>query len=229
MINYRDEKEHDLLLIELVREHHRLGGTLQSHLTMLKEYRERHPQLILSVARSAIGRNKDHRLACADLLFIGALYRSWDLLEAIESLITQRNLLVVEALLRLQIDSLLYLNYIQRLPFDDAVWLARGLLSGPRKGALRDRHGVRLTDSFLLSQLIKTYPHLDELYSAACRGVHLSDRLVFAPMHWVGSSSPTFHFDRSKRFSDDDLEGLLVDVEYATSVLHRIVSKWATP
>lgn len=206
-----------------------LLGTLQSHLTMLKEYRERHPQLIDSVARSAIGRNKDHGLNSADLLFIGALYRSWDLLEAIEALITQRNLLVVEALLRLQIDSLLYLNYIQRLPFDDAVWLARALESGPRKGALRDRRGVRLTDSFLLSQLVETYPDFDELYSAACRGVHLSDRLVFAPMQWIGSRSPTIHFDRSKRFSDDDLESLIVAVAYATSVLHRIVGEWAAP
>lgn len=121
------------------------------YLAQLRELDREHSGLIKRVLDVAVRRNKgiwEKSVGLVELTIIGFVNRSSDVLDAISTLMTRRNVFIVEAVFRLQLDSVLYLNYILSLKHREAEEaFCRNLVSKPRRASVKDENGRRLPTS----------------------------------------------------------------------------------
>lgn len=119
-----------------------------------------------------------------DLLTLAVLERSMSLHRAIEDLIVSENYPCAAALIRLQLDSCL--RYFAVSLVADSQSLIMDVLDGERISRMKDKSGAKMTDQYLLGQLLDHYPEISDrvqrVYERTSGFVHLSKVHMHLPV-----------------------------------------------
>ena len=107
-----------------------------------------------------------------DWIFIGVMARSYSLVDGFIDAFDAWNPVVMAPLLRLQIDSLVRLSYLTKVPKVEDV--ALHLIGGGEFRDLRDVNGDRLSDRRLIEHAEELHPWIDDVYKATSGWVHFS-------------------------------------------------------
>lgn len=137
----------------------------------------------------------DPSIYVSDLIILGALKRTLALSSGFRTHIQDRNFTCAAALLRLQLDTALRL-YAGSL-CNNSDEYAEALLHGKRIDKLKDKHGRRLSDSYLAEKLSKKYSWVKQVYEELCDFIHFSNRHIFAPVAKLNEKERSFHFQIS--------------------------------
>jgi len=142
-------------------------------------------------------------LHICDHVVIGVLNRTADLLDGILLLTDNWNFVAAVPLVRLLVDSLIRLMYLESRPDRDT--LAKKVLAGTSFRELRDTDKAKLTDRRLVDLAARRYRWVSEVYAQTTDFVHLSHRVCFQPFSpldenddchmWVGGSGRTWPED----------------------------------
>ena len=127
-----------------------------------------------------------------DLLAAGALNRSKAHLGGFRQLIGAKNLICAGALLRLQLDTALRFHaaFLVEHPHEFAI----AVLGGKRIRDLKDRHGEKMTDAYLVRKLGEEFDWVPRVYERTSGYVHLSATHLMSAM---GSTEGAAEPDRS--------------------------------
>lgn len=141
--------------------------SLEASLTRLKYLDEVHLELGKQMFEAFGG-----TLYGMDLLTAGVLNRSKAHIAGFRQLIEGKNLICAGALLRLQLDTALrlYAAFLVERPHD----FAFAVLGGQRIRDLKDRDGMKMTDSYLVKRLGLEYDWIPRVYERTSGYVHLS-------------------------------------------------------
>jgi hypothetical protein len=131
----------------------------------------------------------------SDFIILGAIKRTFALSDGFRGHIRDRNFTCAAALARLQLDTALRL-YAGSL-FNDSEAYAQAVFEGKRIDKLKDKHGKRLTDSYLAEKLSEKYPWVKKVYENLCDFIHLSNRHFFTSIAKMDDTERTFHLQIS--------------------------------
>lgn len=112
-----------------------------------------------------------------DFLAVATLNRSLCLLGAFCSLVEAKNMIAAVPLLRCQLDNAL--RFFASTLVDQPHDFAWKVVEGTPIRKLKDRHGKKMTDVYLVEELSKAYPWVSSLYEQASGYVHLSEKHIF--------------------------------------------------
>ncbi len=196
-------------------------GSMEGQLALLDELRRQQ----MTVAQAMLEADQ-RKLFPLDLLALAALNRSLLTSSGFMSLMRARNLTSANAILRLQLDTILRLH---------AAWIApnphefsTAMLAGERVNRLRDRGGRLMRDAYLVARVSEKYPWIARVYKETSGFIHLSDK------HFLGSVSDVGeHHSVTFKVSPDDshvperffLETAAAFVE-ATRVILQYIEGW---
>ena len=163
-----------------------------------------------------------------DFLVCAAINRSVALSAGFRTMIRDQNFISAGALLRLQLDTAfrVFAGFIVDKPHEFAV----SVLEGKHIRNMKDRNGQRMTDHYLVSQLVKEYPWIELVYENTSGYVHLSDKHFFNTFDYA---------DREKRsgyvlkigsgdidFPDEIYLEAISAFRASTQILMRYVNGW---
>jgi hypothetical protein len=137
----------------------------------------------------------DTSMYVSDFIILGALKRTLALSAGFRGHIRDRNFTCAAALTRLQLDTALRL-YAGSL-YKDSEEYARAVLEGKRIDKLKDKHGKKLTDSYLAEKLSEKYPWVKKVYETLCDFIHLSNRHFFTSIAKTSDADRTFQLQIS--------------------------------
>lgn len=115
-----------------------------------------------------------------DMVAMGAVKRSASQSYGLRLFIEGWNLLCARALLRTQIDTALRFSalWLVKAPHD----VAREILRGERLDKMKDQHGKRMTDAYLISKLAPEHTWLPDVYERTSGYIHFSGAHMFSPI-----------------------------------------------
>jgi hypothetical protein len=116
----------------------------------------------------------------SNLILNGFIKRSVDLANGFIILMDAQNLLCAAPIIRMQIDTLLRVNYINFLIDPNDIFVR--LISGEKFDRIRDDEGRLLKDFILRKHAKKEFPWIDEIYGNTSAFIHFSDKHIFSPI-----------------------------------------------
>ena len=163
-----------------------------------------------------------------DLVII-IVNRSLRLIEAYSWLITQRNFVCAEPLLRLQIDSLMRMNSTQL--FENPTWIVNCFLQDQELKKIKSKEGQSLTDRYLYTKISEIYPGLDELYKRCSASIHLSKPLLAGLIKDTSTKNKTITWRVSldspaAQYTDEDTVSALKIFYLVTTCLIDFLNRW---
>ena len=113
-----------------------------------------------------------------DLLAIGAVKRLLSTSSGFSALIKSWNMTCARSVLRMHIDTFLRFSAINLVekPHD----LAQKVRNGEHISNIKDKTGKKMTDKYLVEQLLCEYPWLNEVYDNLCGYVHFSNQHILS-------------------------------------------------
>jgi hypothetical protein len=126
----------------------------------------------------------DPALYGLDLLAAAVLNRSIILIEGFCTLMEARNYLCAAPLVRLQLDSVL--RFSGAALVDDPHEFALKILAGTAVRKIKDRHGNRMTDAYLLEKLAVDYPWMPQVHEFTSGFIHLSEKHIIHTVRKLG-------------------------------------------
>lgn len=196
--------------------------TLRKRFEVLKKLRQAHLDVgtkMLSVA--------DGNIYVTDLVMIGVLKRSLDILDGCISLVERWNLSAAAPLLRLQLDSLLKLVYLATLKDADVVSME--IIKGHSFRNMRDRNGKKLTDARLRDYARPLYPWIDEVYKQTSKLIHFSEKHCFLSVNSLDEQSRRVDFfigEGVTNWPESEIDSLLSAMGCTTDALLKAVIGW---
>lgn len=127
------------------------------------------------------GREAISEIGCSrrvtDFVLMGFIKRSIDLVEGFTILLDDWNLVCAAPIVRMQLDSLLRLNYLSKLdnPYD----ISKRLFSGDQFDKIKDKDGKNLTDKYLREFAGKEFPWIADVYYETSKHIHFSNKHFF--------------------------------------------------
>lgn len=112
-----------------------------------------------------------------DLLFMAAINRSRSHTGAFIDLIKTNNYLAAAPMIRMQVDSILRLSASRLV--NDPHEFARQVLAGDPIRKMKDRHGNKMTDAYLLGRFKHKNTWIEGVYSAGSAFIHLSEKHIY--------------------------------------------------
>ena len=112
-----------------------------------------------------------------DLLFLAALNRSRSYTGAFLDLMKKENYLAAAPMIRQQVDSILRLSASRLV--NNPHEFAQRVLAGEPIRKMKDVHGNKMTDAYLLSTFKHENPWIEGVYSAGSGFIHLSEKHIF--------------------------------------------------
>jgi hypothetical protein len=149
-----------------------MSDTLDEKLAKIEVRDEQLRQYFLEAMKA------DPTLYIADFVIYGALKRTLALSDGFRRHIRERNFTCAAALLRLQLDTALRL-YAAKLHANPFAY-ADAIFNGKPVNKLKDRHGERMTDSYLAKRMNREFPWVKKMYDELCDFIHFSNRHIFA-------------------------------------------------
>ncbi|NMY42523.1 hypothetical protein HBN76_14470 [Pseudomonas sp. WS 5013] len=112
-----------------------------------------------------------------DLLFLAAINRSRSYTGAFLELMKKENYLAAAPMIRQQVDSILRLSAsrLVKNPHE----FAQRVLAGEAIRKIKDMHGNKMTDAYLLTTFKHENPWIEGVYSAGSGFIHLSEKHIF--------------------------------------------------
>lgn len=112
-----------------------------------------------------------------DLLFLAAINRSRSYTGAFLELMKKENYLAAVPMIRQQVDSILRLSAsrLVKNPHE----FAQRVLAGEAIRKIKDMHGNKMTDAYLLTTFKHENPWIEGVYSAGSGFIHLSEKHIF--------------------------------------------------
>jgi hypothetical protein len=163
-----------------------------------------------------------------DFVLMGVLERSLDILDAAQVLIERWNFTAAAPLLRMQLDSLLRVNYLSKV--GDAEAVSREVFAGTPFYKLKDAKGKPLTDARLRDYARARYDWIDRVYEATSKLIHLSDRHVFGTVQSINEENRTVQHVigvGAPNWPEERLEEFLQVLITTTDALLKTVGGWA--
>jgi len=102
--------------------------------------------------------------------------RSLSTATAFVTLVEQHNMVCARTLLRTQIDSVMRLHAFSLV--DDPHQMAMKVLEGEHIRRIKDRHGQKMTDAYLVQKLGKDIEWLERVYERTSGFIHLSNEFI---------------------------------------------------
>ncbi len=195
---------------------------LQKKFEMLKKQHQTHLDVGLKMLSVDNG-----KFYVTDIVIIGVLKRSLDLIDGITSLVERWNFSAAAPLLRLQLDSLLRLVYLATLKNADTV--SADIINGHSFGNLKDKEGKKLTDVRLRDYARTVYPWIDDVYKETSKLIHFSEKHCFQPFHCQDEQSRKLEIIIGEGFPnwlEADIDSLLDAMGCITDALLKVVIGW---
>jgi len=155
-----------------------ISKAYEGHQNLIEAYsllvgiKEGHLKVFMDLLRSSGGAQMH-----IDFVFLGLLNRSLNICDAILILVAKRNFIAAAPLLRIQIDTLLRLCYIETL--HDSQPLAEAIMSGLDFRKIKDSQGRKLTDERLRDYARAKFTWIDDAYRSLSQLVHFSRKHIF--------------------------------------------------
>ncbi|MBQ9682623.1 MAG: hypothetical protein IJV35_05060 [Neisseriaceae bacterium] len=127
----------------------------------------------ITVAKNVIGKN----IILPDLYFYGLLDRNMHLARGFISVLKERNLTCVGALLRLQLDNCMRLYAIHIAENQQEV--INYVLEGKSIRNLKDKNGKKMVDAYLKKQLNQYDNQFSKIYDETSGFIHFSGKAVY--------------------------------------------------
>ena len=161
-----------------------------------------------------------------DLFAAAVLNRSLYLIEGFSKLVLDRNYISAVPLLRLQLDNALRFHAAWLV--DDPHQFVIDVMAGKQIKNIKDSHGNKMTDAYLVSKLSEEYDWIDKVYKKGSGYIHLSESHIFNAVHQdERERTIIFKIGRGKiPVSDDmflDLIGAFIET---TKVVLKYVNSW---
>jgi hypothetical protein len=131
-------------------------------------------------------------LYISDFILVGVVKRTLALADGFRTHIAARNFTCAAALVRMQLDTAMRV-FAARLVSDSEAY-AKAVFHGERVDKLKDRHGKRLTDSYLVKRLNERHPWVEGVYRDASGLIHFSNRHIFASIAKLSEADRTVHY-----------------------------------
>jgi len=135
-----------------------------------------------------------------DHLAFGAAKRAISTASAFRLMIESRNMTCARSLLRIHIDTAL--RFSAAWMVDDSNGFAKRVLQNERIDRMKDKHGNRLSDAYLVKTREPEYPWLPAVYEKLCGYVHFSGEHIYDSIAAIDDEQNTIAF----QISDADLK-----------------------
>ena len=127
---------------------------------------------------------KDASLNYKNILIASILNRSISLIEAFKLLLPSNNIIVLNSLIRLQLDNCIFIYGIKLLI--DAGYnideIGKAIIKGNKKLSDYKIDKVKLYDTYIISKLSEKYNNIEDMYNFYCRFVHFSDSALLSTL-----------------------------------------------
>jgi hypothetical protein len=168
----------------------------------------------------------------SNFVLIGIIKRSIDLVEGFIILLEDWNLICAAPIVRMQIDTLLRLNYLSDL--DDPSEVFKSIFSGKQFNKIKDKKGKPLTDQHLREYAIEEFPWINDIYENTSKYIHLSGRHIFASICQIDEENHSVCFvvgNKSMHAKEKDLNSYYdVMIQISQGILKKLVKingkKW---
>lgn len=146
--------------------------TLKQYFRKLESIENTHIHKAMSILEA-----HERKLYPLDLLFLAALNRSRSYTGAFLDLMRKENYLAAAPMIRQQVDSILRLSASRLVtnPHEFAV----KVLAGEPIRKMKDLHGNKMTDAYLLRTFKNENPWIEGVYNAGSGFIHLSEKHIF--------------------------------------------------
>lgn len=198
--------------------------TLEAAIRHLRDSEQLHIQL----GQAAM--HADHgKLFSEDLVVLGVIQRSLDLIDGFTTLTEKGNSTAAIPLLRLQLDNCM--RFFACALVHDASQVVGNLLSGKPINKIKSRSGNRLTDQYLHEQLNARYPWFSQVYKFASGFIHLSTPGMVGSVAAVGSEKQriVYHhigFGAGRAWKEAEKKEAVDAFIGATEVLCDLLGSW---
>ena len=130
------------------------------------------------------------RIFGVDQIVTGVINRSLSLIDGFTTMVEKQNVLCANALLRLQVDSII--RFYACWLVDDPHSLLLPLLEDKPLAKIKSKDGKSLSDKYLRTEASKLYPWIDSVYKKTSGFIHLSMPHMLAPFAESDYSSQSF-------------------------------------
>lgn len=158
------------------------------------------------------------------------LQRSLAIIDAYQRLLTSNNVLVLNSLMRLQIDNCIFIYGIYLLYNDgnDIAGIYKDIfINGKRLFEYKINKKEKLYDTFIIERINNDIPNFKELYEFCCRFIHYSDTASYLTMEAKEGSIIEFNLSTDyRRFKKQTIINVKSFVEVSKLVLIMISRYW---
>ena len=172
----------------------------------------------------------DNNLHTKTVLINTILQRSLSIIDAYQRLLTSNNILVLNSLMRLQIDNCIFIYGIYLLCNDgkDIAEIYKDIfINRKRIFEYKINKKEKLYDTFIVEKINNDIPNFKELYEFCCRFIHYSDTASFLTMEAKEELIIEFNLSANyKRFKKQTIINGKSFVEVAKLVLIMINKYW---
>ena len=172
----------------------------------------------------------DKNLHTKTVLINTILQRSLSIIDAYQRLLTSNNILVLNSLMRLQIDNGIFIYGIYLLCNDgkDIAEIYKDIfINRKRLFEYKINKKEKLYDTFIVEKINNDIPNFKELYEFCCRFIHYSDTASFLTMEAKEELIIEFNLSANyKRFKKQTIINGKSFVEVAKLVLIMINKYW---
>lgn len=158
------------------------------------------------------------------------LQRSLSIIDAYKRLLSSNNVLVLNSLMRLQIDNCIFIYGIYLLCNDgnDIAEIYKGIfINRKRLFEYKINKKEKLYDTFIIERINNDIPNFKELYEFCCRFIHYSDVVSYLTMEAKEESIIEFNLSTNYRlFKKQILINGKSFVEVSKLVLRMINKYW---
>ena len=196
---------------------------IQKGLEVLQQHEMKYHELVEKMLRADGG-----KLFTLDLMFVAAIHRAIMVSRGFREMIENVNLSCAFPLVRMQIDTMLRLFAATLV--DDKDELFMQFLKGVHISKIKDRSGHRMSDSYLLKQLIDNSPEfapLKTVYDRTSGFIHFSDAHIFAASRLGENGGVTFSIGgRDDYFPQNSIVEALHGFHKINWILMAFVRDW---
>ena len=172
----------------------------------------------------------DKTLHTKTVMINTVLQRSLSIIDAYKRLLTSNNVLVLNSLMRLQIDNCIFIYGIYLLCNDgnDIAEIYKDMfISRKRLFEYKINKKEKLYDTFIIEKINNDIPNFKELYEFCCRFIHYSDTASYLTMETKEGSIIEFNLSTDyRRFREQTIINGKSFVEVSKLVLIMISKYW---
>ncbi len=151
-----------------------IPNSVQNRIISLRNSYEAHLDVLHQILEADEG-----RIFGVDQIVTGVINRSLHLIDGFTTMVEKQNVLCANALLRLQIDTII--RFYACWLVDDPHSLILPLLQEKPLSTIKSKEGKPLSDKYLVNEASKLYPWINSVYKKTSGFIHLSMPHIVAP------------------------------------------------